>query len=510
MKLGLAQINLTVGDLAGNVDRCERAVRDAAARGAELVVLPEMAIPGYPPRDMLLDDSFIDAIQHATADLAARVADGPPVLVGTVQRGVPARPAHPGLWNVAALLRGGAVESLVVKRLLPVYDVFYEPRWFLPGPPSTPLDIAGTKVGVLVCEDLWDADYGQDLATPLIEAGAELIVVPAASPYRTGIQALRLAHALEISVPVAHVSVVGATDELIFDGQSFVTDGRGRLLAELPLLEESVRVVDTASSKAIAPREPDVDAERYSALVLGLREFAAKNGLEHAVVGLSGGIDSSVVAVLAAAALGGDRVTGVAMPSRYSDPRSTTTAEALAANLGMHFAVRPIDDLHAAAEASLSGLLGDGTAAENVQARLRMLILMAYVNRLGGFLLNTSNKTELAVGYSTLYGDMAGAIGPLADLTKPEVYALARWINREREIIPAFAIDRPPSAELKADQVDPFDYDLAGPAIEALVQADQANPMMRAAEHKRWQFGVVLRLSKRAFGTGRIVPITRR
>jgi NAD+ synthase (glutamine-hydrolysing) len=243
---------------------------------------------------------------------------------------------------------------------------------------------------------------------------------------------------------------------------------------------------------------------------LGIRDFAHKNRLERAFVGLSGGIDSALVAVLAAAALGPERVTALALPSRYTDPRSTACARVLANKLGLQFEVVALESLHQAAETTLGPLLKCGTTAENVQARLRGLILMSFVNRYGGMLLNTSNKTELALGYATLYGDMAGTVCPLADVTKPEVYALAHWLNTQREVIPPYILTRPPSAELRPDQVDPFDYPIVAPEVERLVQSHRSNPALRRSEHKRWQMGVILKVSEQAFGTGRLIPITRR
>ncbi len=307
-----------------------------------------------------------------------------------------------------------------------------------------------------------------------------------------------------------HVNLCGATDELIFDGRSFAVDAGGEIIARLPGFEEAIRVVDLEAAVPLAPEETDLQEERFRALTLGIRDFARKNGIARAFLGLSGGVDSAVVAVLAAEALGPANVTAVAIPSRYSDPRSTECAEALAGALGIGFEVVPLEPLHSAAESALGPWL-DGTAAENVQARLRMLILMALVNHHGGMLLNTSNKTELALGYGTLYGDLAGTLSPIGDLTKPQVYDLARWIQATRGgILPDFVLSRPPSAELKPDQVDPFDYPTVAPALERLVRANRSNAALRRSEHKRWHHGIILKVSEKAFGTGRLIPVTRR
>ncbi len=513
MKIALAQINPTIADLPGNVERCLNAIETARRLGADLVVLPEMAIPGYPPRDILCDASFTEAVFEATRDLARRAADGPPALVGTVTASGQHPPHHPGLYNAAVLLRGGDVQLVAAKRLLPSYDVYFEARWFLPGPPASPVTIAGRRVGVLICEDLWDNGYDVHPPADLLAAGAELLIGLSASPFRRGVLAQRLAVMRRPRGPLVYVNLVGANDELIFDGRSFALNADGDILAQLPGFEETVQVVDMTQTHNPQPVTHNLHPEEevFHALVLGVRDFAQKNGIERACLGLSGGVDSAVVAVIAAEALGPERVTAVAIPSRYSDPRSTSSARALAEALGIGFEVVELEPLHAAAESALGDLLTHGTAAENVQARLRALILMAFVNRDGGMLLNTSNKTELTVGYSTLYGDMAGTLCPIADLTKPEIYALAEWIQATRgAIIPRFIIERPPSAELKPDQVDPFDYPKVSPILETLIQENRSNAAIRRSEHKRWHMGVILKVSEKAFGTGRMIPITRK
>lgn len=482
------------------------------------MVLPELAVPGYPPRDLLLDPAFVDRALTATEDLARDLVEGPPAVVGTLARSGAATPGHPGLWNAAALLADGAVQAVVAKRLLPAYDVFHETRWFRPGPPSSPLEIAGRRVGLLLCEDLWDEGYPEHPAAELATAGADLLIAISSSPYRRGILARRLGHAARTGLPLVYVNAVGANDELIFDGRSFVTDREGALLARLPAFREAVEVVDLAAPSLEPVEELPPEQELFEALTLGVRDFAAKNGLRRVFLGLSGGVDSALVACIAAAAVGPEAVTALALPSRHTDPRSTESARELAAALGIGFEVVPLEPLHDAARAALPALLDtEGTVDENLQARLRMLVLTAWVNRHGGLLLNTSNKTELSLGYGTLYGDLGGTLSVLGDVTKPEVQSLARWVAAHRAPIPPFILDRPPSAELRPDQVDPFDYPTVSPAVEALVQGHppdtDAAPFRRllhAAEHKRWQHGVILKVSDRAFGTGRMMPITRR
>lgn len=481
------------------------------------MVLPELAVPGYPPRDLLFDPAFVDSTLAATAELARELAGGPPVVVGTLARSGEATPGHPGLWNAAALLSRGEVASLAAKRLLPSYDVFHETRWFRPGPPSTPVEIAGRRVGLLVCEDLWDEGYPEHPPAELVAAGAEMLVAISSSPFRGGILPRRLHHAARAGVPVVYVNAVGANDELIFDGRSFILSAGGALLARLPGFREAVEVVDLEASAAIDPApEPPPEEELFEALALGVRDFVAKNGLRSVFLGLSGGVDSALTACIAAAAVEPAAVTAVALPSRHTDPRSTESARELAAGLGIGFEVIPLEPLHAAAGDALAEVLAgsDGTVDENLQARLRMLVLTALVNRRGGLLLNTSNKTELSLGYGTLYGDLAGTLSVLGDVTKPTVYALARWVAAHRTPIPPFILDRPPTAELRPDQVDPFDYPTVAPAVESLVRGQPSSldaPLRRllhAAEHKRWQHGVILKVSDRAFGSGRMMPIT--
>lgn len=510
MKLALAQINTTVGDLEGNVGRSVEAAKTAYHQDADLVVLPEMTIPGYPPRDILYDPSFAEAVQAATKDLAWQTRSGPPVLAGTLWPGDHQPPQHPGLYNAAVLLDKGEVKLVAVKQLLPIYDVFHEPRWFLPGKAMLPFELAGEKIGVLICEDMWDEGYQVHPGRQLREAGATMLICISASPFRQNKFPGRIHNARRQQLPITYLNLVGATDELIFDGRSFVLNESGHSVTSLPAFQEAVEVVDLAAATPIDEPQLSTERELFEGLALGIRDFSRKNGLSHAFLGLSGGIDSALTAVLAAEALGSDNVTGVAIPSRYSDPRSTDCARELADNLGIGFEIVELEGLHEAAETTLAPWLDGGTTAENIQARLRAMILMALVNARGGILLNTSNKTELALGYSTLYGDMAGSLCPIADLTKPGVYRLAHWVQEKRGVIPAFIMERPPSAELRPDQVDPFDYHEVAPALEALIHQNQSNAPIRRSEHKRRHIGVILKVSEKAFGTGRFIPITRR
>jgi NAD+ synthase (glutamine-hydrolysing) len=409
-----------------------------------------------------------------------------------------------------------------IKRLLPIYDVFYEPRWFVAGTESLPpLEVAGRKAGFIICEDMWDEEYPVHPAQELKQMGADMLVCISASPYRRGAGAGRLYHAGRQGLPIAFVNLVGGNDELIFDGGSFWMDGER--VEKVGMFEEEIRMLEIGTvdrgQKTVhrMPSAVENDGELFRALVLGVRDFARKNGIARAVLGLSGGIDSAVVAVIAAEALGEANVTGIAIPSRYTDPRSTGSAQELAETLKIGFEVVGLEKMHLAAESTLGPERNEGVGGENIQARLRMIILMSIVNQRGGFLLNTSNKTELTLGYGTLYGDLAGTLSPLGDVTKPEVYALAHWINLDFRIqnpeflgIPSFVMERKPSAELRNEQVDPFDYEVVSPEVEKLVLSNQSNAMMRASEHKRWQAGVILKVSGKSFGRGRMMPITRK
>jgi len=357
---------------------------------------------------------------------------------------------------------------------------------------------------VVVGNDLADGDTSQAWAA------CELVVCIAASPFRKHRPSSRRYPNPSGQAPLVWVNQAGANDELVFDGHSFILGSGGAVLAELAGFQEQVQVVDLMSPAQPPSQAPTDFQELFQALVLGIRDFTEKNGIHRVFVGLSGGIDSALVAVLATTALGPQRVTAVAVPSRYSDPRSTSSARQLADELGISFCVVELEPLHTAAEGVLGTLLEDRITAENLQARLRMTVLMSFVNHHKGMLLNTSNKTELSLGYGTLYGDLAGGLSPIGDLTKPEVQALAHWLAEHHTAIPSFILTRPPSAELCPNQVDPFDYATISPHLEMLVQHDRANAALQRSEHKRWQGPVVLKVSERSFGSGRLMPISRR
>lgn len=504
MKIAIAQINPIVADLAGNVRRCLEAVDRAQSAGAELVVFPEMALPGSPAQDILLDSSFVDAAGLALADLAVQTRSAPPVIIGSIQRSAPTR-SHPGLLNTAFLLHRGVIQPAASKQVLRADDVFHEPRWFLPGTPAAPLTLNGTRLGVVFASDLHDPQ----IVNGWKEQDAECLICLAAEHYTPDAFARRVDLARAAGKALVYANLWGGNDELIYDGRSFALSARGDVQT-LAAFAGDIQIVDPQTVPAIPPPSLAPEQELFDALTLGIRDFLHKNGIRRVFLGLSGGVDSALAACLAAAACRPEEVTAVSIPSRYTDPRSVDTARELSAALGIGIEVCPLEPLHRAAEESLGPLLSAGTGAENIQARLRAMLLMSYVNRYGGLLLNTTNKTELCVGYITLYGDMAGMLSPLGDLTKLQVFQLARWINAARPIIPDFILERAPTAELRPGQVDPFDYEQVVPELEALVQANQSNAAMCRAEYKRRQMGVILKVSARAFGSGRMVPITRR
>jgi NAD+ synthetase len=541
MKVALAQINTTVGDFAGNEARLLDAYQRGVAAGVELVVAPELATTGYPPRDLLLRRGFVRRNLEVLDRLAA--ATGPTgLLVGCVGE----NPVRPGreVTNAVALLQHGRILATRTKTLLPTYDVFDEDRYFEPATTNAPVEFNGRRLGLTVCEDLWnDEDFWQDRryrrnpAADLIAAGAEILFNVSASPWHLGKNRVR--HAMLASLvaktrcPLVYCNLVGGNDELIFDGSSLVFNAAGRLVARGAAFAADFVVVDTGTPDPVAPAEQGDEEKLYGALVLGLRDYLHKCGFQSAVLGLSGGIDSALTACLAVAALGAEQVRGVSLPSEFSSPGSLDDARALAANLGIPYDVIPIRAAVATLKDGLAGVFAgraEDTTEENLQARLRGVILMALSNKFGSLLLTTGNKSELAVGYCTLYGDMCGGLAVINDLPKQWVYRLARWINRERELIPAASITKPPSAELRPNQTDQDSlppYEILDAILEAYVVEGRAAEEIMAAgfdaaavrrvvrlielsEYKRRQSAPGLKVTSKAFGVGRRVPIAQR
>ncbi|HZZ86153.1 MAG TPA: NAD+ synthase [Anaeromyxobacteraceae bacterium] len=558
--IALSQINTTVGDFAGNSARIRAQVERARAQGARLVVFPELALSGYPPRDFLDMPEFLARAARALADLAqpAEWSRGMAVVVGFPEGAADAPP--PSVYNSAALIEGGRVAAVGRKSLLPTYDVFDEARYFVAAPSSTAADspALGSRLGLSICEDIWNDKrfwvkprYQRDPLVELRDQGAGLILNISASPYSLGKPALRermLATAARgHGLPIAYVNQVGGNDSLVFDGASMLVGRDGKVLARAPLFEEALLVADLETGRASveeepgrprppapAPRrDPEADAEElFRALSLGIRDYVRKCGFKTAVIGLSGGIDSALTACLAADALGRENVLGVAMPSRYSSQHSRDDARALASNLGVRFEEIAIEPMHAAYLKQLEQVLGGppgDLAAQNVQARIRGQLLMALSNELGGMVLSTGNKSELAVGYCTLYGDMAGGLAVIGDLPKTLVYRVSRAANRRagRELIPESTFTKPPSAELKPDQTDqdtlpPYDEldDILAAHIEERLPFDtivarghrpetvrRVLRMVIQSEYKRRQAAPVLKVTAKAFGEGRRFPI---
>ncbi|HEX4139904.1 MAG TPA: NAD+ synthase [Candidatus Methylacidiphilales bacterium] len=541
MRIGLLQLNATIGAFDQNRTRLEAAYKEAVGKGAELVCAPELFLCGYPPRDLLLRDDFIRRGLECLALLAQAVGDVP-LITGYVDRNE-VRPGR-ALCNAAAVIQNGKVIHRVMKSLLPTYDVFDEDRYFEPAKKISPVELCGQKIALTICEDIWnDADfwperrYHSDPVHDLVAAGATMVINISASPWERGKEATRLAMlqraARDERVPLVQVNMAGANDELIFDGHSVALDARGGVLALGASFAEDVLVVDL-NKKADAEVQPALpanqEAQLFHALVLGVRDYVAKCGFKSVVLGLSGGIDSALVAVIAAEALGADKVWGVSLPSRYSSEGSLNDAAHLAKNLGIRYDVLPIAEPVVEVEKTLKGVFHGRTpdaTEENIQSRLRGLLLMALSNKFGPLVLTTGNKSELAVGYCTLYGDMCGALAVIADVLKTEIYALAKWINRDREIIPWNTIEKPPSAELRPNQTDQDSlppYDVLDRILRHYV-VDAADPKMLVSEgispetvrdvlnkivfseYKRRQAAPGLKVSPRAFGMGRRVPI---
>ncbi|MDI6740962.1 MAG: NAD+ synthase, partial [Candidatus Edwardsbacteria bacterium] len=469
MKIVIAQLNPVVGDLAGNLAKVRQALEQTRTDNPDLIVFPELFLTGYPPKDLLERPSFLARVKAALDEAVKLSADFPAgILLGApVQNG---KHAGKGLYNSAVLIHKGAIVGAQHKSLLPGYDVFDEARYFDQANEIAPIEFKKEKLGVTVCEDAWNDPqlwggrriYSNDPVEKLVQKGATILINVSASPFETGKEEIRFnlisGHAARHRLPFVYVNQTGGNDELVFDGRSFAVDAKGRLIHACAPFAETLGAIDTGKNgteQAYAPQ--DAVASVYQALVLGIRDYLAKTGFSTAVIGLSGGIDSALAACLARDALGADNVLGVTMPSPYSSKGSVDDSAALAQNLGIQFRNIPIIEI-------FNGYLGtlkthfhgkpSDITEENIQARIRGNILMAFSNKLGHLVLSTGNKSELAVGYCTLYGDMSGGLAVLADVPKTLVYKLAAYVNREKEIIPAATISKPPSAELRLNQSD--------------------------------------------------------
>jgi NAD+ synthase (glutamine-hydrolysing) len=546
MKIALAQLNPTIGDLKTNAQQILETAQQATTAEVKLLLTPELSLCGYPPRDLLLNSNFIDRMEKTLQQLALDLPPDIYVLVGlatpnpnfTVAGGKP-------LFNSIALLAAGKIQNIFHKRLLPTYDVFDENRYFTPGTEANFFTIDGIKIGVTVCEDLWnDEDFWGKrsyLINPiaeLAERDIDLSINLSASPFSVGKQQVReamLKHtAIKYDRPILYVNQVGANDDLVFDGSSLGFDRTGNLVCRGEAFKPDLLTIEFNKTNrdlqpSIIASQPDSsDAEIWQALVLGVRDYIHKCGFQKVILGLSGGIDSALVAAIATEAIGAEKVLGVLMPSPYSSEHSITDAIALAANLGINTETIPIGDLMQGFDRALEVLFEDtdfGLAEENLQSRIRGTLLMGISNKFGHLLLSTGNKSEMAVGYCTLYGDMNGGLAVIADVPKMRVYSLCNWLNKNTEIIPQQIITKPPSAELKPGQIDQDSlppYEILDAILAAIIcehkspqQIQNYEPqtvekiakLVKRAEFKRRQAAPGIKITDRAFGTGWRMPI---
>jgi NAD+ synthase (glutamine-hydrolysing) len=571
MRIGLAQLNPTVGDLAGNRRKILDAYHSLVRQGAELVVFPELIVCGYPPRDLLFKRRFVPDNEESLTEIATALGDVPAV-IGFVET----NPAPTGrrFFNAAAFCHQGEIQVIGRKCLLPTYDVFDEDRYFESANEPRIVTFGGKRIGLTICEDLWKNPkidtarlYSVDPIAWLAAERVDLVVNLSASPWYSGKGAIREQLVTDtarlLRCPLVYVNAVGGNDELVFDGRSLVASASGEITARLGAFVEDLRVVainapniqrTTSNSQHPIHQTPSAaselgverpmlsvgssenisaEAEMFSALVLGLRDYAHKSGFKRALIALSGGIDSALVAVLAAEALGAENVIGVSLPSAISSQHSRDDARLLAENLGIRFETIAIADAVASTESALGPVFAGrprDVTEENIQARIRGVLMMALSNKFGALLLTTGNKSEVAVGYCTLYGDMCGGLAVISDVFKTQVYALCRWINREREIIPVNTIEKPPSAELRPGQVDQDSlppYDVLDAILEGYVERGLSRRDLVAAgfaenvvndivrkvdlnEYKRKQMAPGLKITPLAFGVGRRIPIVQK
>ena len=541
MKIALAQIDPTVGDFTGNLEKILAASRRAADSGARLTVFSELAICGYPPADFVEKPSFLARCRTAVEDLAAATRDLPTAVLAGVALPAGREDLKPA-FNAAVLLDRGQLLLEQHKRLLPFYDVFDEQRYFSPSGPQKVIDFEGLRLAVSICEDAWNDKnfwrrrlYTIDPMEELMRQSPALHINLSSSPFWHNKRAVRRemlsAIARRDGIPVLMCNQVGGDDSLIFDGSSLALNARGELIAQAASFQEDLVVLDPFNTSPISLPEDDETEAAYRALVLGTRDYVRKCGFRKVIVGLSGGIDSALVAAIATEALGAENVIGIGMPSPYSSSGSVDDSRQLASNLGIRFQSISISDLFADFNRALAPLftgLPPDITEENIQPRIRGTILMALSNKLGALVLTTGNKTEMAVGYCTLYGDMVGALAVIGDLVKTRVYAVCYWLNREREVIPTAILSKPPSAELRPGQMDTDSlppYEVLDPIVEAYVEryetpesiaqergfpldlVQQVVRLIERSEYKRQQAAPVLKVTSKSFGMGRRFPI---
>lgn len=538
-RIALAQLNFKIGDFESNTSKIADALFTAKSQGVDLVVFPEMSVSGYMPDDLLDYPYFVEKCEYSL-ELVAQSCQGIAAIVGGVMR-------NPGkgrlLQNVCCFMQNGRIETIVPKTLLPTYDVFSESRYFESATAQQVISFKGINIGIAICEDLWDLynnfEYTKSPGETLKELGADLIINPSASPFHLGKDSHRnrlfSGQVNRFNLPVLYVNQVGVHTELLFDGSSRAVNKNGEIAVQLPDFESCIRTVEFGENGFIPGEnavsfDSDPLPQLYKGLIFGIRDYFEKMGFKKAVIGASGGVDSALVQTLAVHALGAENVLAVMMPSRYSSEGSVVHAKALSDNLGNECIQIPIEEVHNAYENTLSPYFKDlpiGTAEENLQARSRAVILMGLSNKLGYILLNTSNKSEMAVGYSTLYGDLCGSLSVIGDLYKTQVYALCRYINRDEEIIPSEIIEKEPSAELRPEQKDSdslpsytildgilrmFLEEFKG-VDEIIIEGYDMHTVQRVlqlvngSEYKRYQAPPILRVSSKAFGKGRVMPL---
>jgi len=529
MKIGICQINPTVGAINKNKQLILDYYDKSISQGAELVVFPELALTGYPPQDLLLRNRFLSSTAAALDEIVNHTST--PIILGSTLV------ENNDLFNCSFVCRNGKILGHYKKILLPTYDVFDEDRYFKRGEKTTTIELMisdeSKRVGLQICEDLWDQNYSIDLAESIKDSNADMIINISASPFGDD-RLIERSNLIQEKVqktglPFIYCNLVGSQDELIFDGQSLVYDHDANLVAKGKAFSEDMLIVDFDKTNKVKLNAMQREESLYKALSLGVKDYFSKTGHSQAVIGLSGGVDSSLTACIAAEALGKENVHGISMPSKFSSDHSIGDAEMLAKNIGIDYREIPIHAIVESFEALLASDLDKdniGVAEENIQSRIRGSILMALSNKYNWLVLSTGNKTELAMGYCTLYGDMNGGLSVISDLSKEDVYKLSRWINEtsKEAVIPENSINKAPSAELRPDQVDPFDYDIVSPLVSALIDNEKSpselidngadsdlvkniSKRIRMNEYKRRQAAPGLRVTSKAFGVGRRVPI---
>ena len=529
MKVLICQINPIVGSLDENTKKIISLIQ-TYSDDSDLVIFPEMVLTGYPPEDLLLNNNFIYQASKQLEKITL-IVKSTPVVIGTI------RYENSKLYNSAVIIQNGSIIGYSDKTHLPTYDVFDEKRYFKESGSINPIkvNIRGDQIslGVLICEDLWDQDYDLKVCDILSKKGSDILINISASPFHVGKLQERLnlikLKSKKLNCPFIYCNLVGAQDELVFDGRSCVANSNGKIINMLPGFEESIEIIDLNLNNNINFLPPTEEEEIFHALNLGIKDYFFKSGHNQAVIGLSGGIDSALTAVLAQNALGAQNVFGISMPSVFSSDHSITDARELSKNLKIEFEIISIESINEVMLEKISNIFersDSRIAEENLQARIRGNLLMTIANKKGALLLNTSNKTETALGYCTIYGDMAGSLAVISDLSKSQVYSLSKWINKKFKqiIIPNGSLTKPPSAELGPNQVDPFDYDIVSPLIDKLITDKNSNSeflknykdqslikdllqRIRLSEFKRRQAAPGIRVSKKAFGLGRKYPI---